>query len=122
MERKADNAISGVTDLPSRNETAALEATGGDSDLARELLEALVEGLPKDLSELRRCFQASDWPLLTETAHRIRGATSYCGVPALDNYLLQLERTAKTGDQNRVELELAQVEREARQLVRIVGD
>ena len=122
MERNADDAMSGVTHLPSRNETAALEAAGGDSGLARELFQALVEGLPKDLSELRRCFHASDWPLLTETAHRIRGATSYCGVPALDNYLLQLERTAKTGDQDRVELDLVQVEREAEQLVRTVGD
>ena len=98
-----------------------MEASGGNAELARELVEALVDGLPTELSELRSCFQASDWALLTETAHRIRGATSYCGVPALNACLRELERSAKTADRDGVACVLAQTEQETERLTRAVG-
>lgn len=120
MESNRNHVVSAVAVLPSWDETAALEATGGNAELAHELVQALVATLPAELSDLRRCFQANDWPLLTETAHRMRGATSYCGVPALDSCLRELERTAKIQDPDRVALELAQVEQEAERLARAV--
>lgn len=120
MEENRVHAESVATDLPAWDEAAALEVTGSNPDLARELVQMLVGGLPQDLSDLRRCFQAKDWPLLTATAHRMRGATSYCGVPALDARLKALEDSAKTGDRERIDVELAQVMREAERLTRAV--
>jgi two-component system sensor histidine kinase BarA len=116
MEQNNDGHLKPETALPSRDEIAALEAAGGDADLARELVQTLVRGLPTELADLRRCFGASDWRLLAEAAHRMRGATGYCGVPALDNCLQVLERAAKAGDRERSELELARVEQEAERL------
>lgn len=110
-----------VTELPSRDETAALAAAGGDSNLALELVATLTAGLPDELASLQRRFGASDWSALAEAAHRMRGATSYCGVPALDNRLQELERAAKAGNRDRIAHELAQVEREAERLTRAVG-
>ena len=49
-----------VTELPSRDETAALAAVGGDSALARELIEALVRSLPEELAVLRRCIESRE--------------------------------------------------------------
>lgn len=121
MEQDRVNAESVATDLPAWDEAAALELTGGDSDLARELVDMLVHGLPQDLSDLRRCFRTRDWPLLTETTHRIRGATGYCGVPALDTHLEALEDAAKTGDRERIDTELAQVAREAERLIHVIA-
>ncbi|WP_133510122.1 Hpt domain-containing protein [Candidatus Thiosymbion oneisti] len=118
MEEKRVNTESIATDLPAWDEAAALEIAGGNLDLARELVQMLVRGLPQDLSDLRRCFQANDWPLLTTTAHRMRGATSYCGVPALDAHLKALEDSAKAGDRERIDAELTQVVREAERLTR----
>jgi two-component system sensor histidine kinase BarA len=110
-----------VPDLPSRDETAALEAAGGNAALARELLETLMQGLPNELAELRRCFGANDWSLLAEAAHRMRGATAYCGVPALDEHLRELERATKAGGvPEHIGLKLEQVEREAQRLRRTV--
>ena len=38
--------------LPARDDAAALRSAGGDVDLARELLDALLAGLPAELQEL----------------------------------------------------------------------
>jgi two-component system sensor histidine kinase BarA len=120
MDRNLEDAKPTATDLAAWDETAALEATGGNADLTRELAQALVQGLPQELADLRHCLQANDWPLLAERAHRMRGATSYCGVPALDTCLRDLELTARTGDRERIEHEVLRVEQQAERLARAV--
>ena len=120
MERHRNGTENRVANLPSRDETAALEAAGGNADLARELLETLVAGLPQELADLQRCFAANDWPLLAEAAHRMRGATSYCGIPAMDNHLQALERAAMVGDRERAGLGIERVEQEAERLASVV--
>ena len=84
--------------LPTRDAAAALASAGGDAALADELLETLLAGLPAELADLRACLTESDWPELAEYAHQIRGATRYCGVPALDAAIEALERAARIGD------------------------
>ncbi|MEA3276620.1 MAG: Hpt domain-containing protein [Pseudomonadota bacterium] len=104
------------TKLPTRDETAALAAAGGDMGLAREMLESLLLGLPREMAILSGRFEAEDWPGLGEAAHHMRGATSYCGLPALDTALQDLERSAKAGDAKRIVVRLQQVAQEAERL------
>jgi len=118
MEQKRMELETLMTQLPARDEAAALEAAGGDADLARELVETLVQGLPNELAELQGCLLARDWPTLAATAHRMRGATSYCGAPALDTRLQELEAVADIRDPEGVGLRLRQVEQEAERLTR----
>jgi HPt (histidine-containing phosphotransfer) domain-containing protein len=106
----------GIPPLPSRDETAALASAGGDADLAAELFGALLEGLPAEIEDLRACLEESDWPGLAEHAHQVRGATRYCGVPALDEAIEALERAAKIGDPILIREGFARVEAEARRL------
>lgn len=79
------------------DEALALAAAGGDAALAGELLAALCAGLPSDLAELRAHWAAAAWQDLAEAAHRLRGATRYCGVSALDEDLANLERRTRAG-------------------------
>jgi two-component system sensor histidine kinase BarA len=102
--------------LPARDEVAALAAAGGDADLARELLTALLAGLPGEIEDLRAALAESDWPALADHAHQVRGASRYCGVPALDEAIESLERAARAADPERVGDTLAQVENEAARL------
>lgn len=87
-----------VSPLPARDTVAALASAGGDSDLAAELFGTLLAGLPGEIEDLRHCLEESDWHGLAEHAHQVRGATRYCGVPALDEAIEALERAAKIGD------------------------
>lgn len=106
-----------MTQLQSRDEAAALKAAGGDARLARELIETLVQSLPNELKELHGCFLAQNWPTLAATAHRLRGATSYCGAPALDTCLQNLVQAASIGDPEQIRPLLRQVEQEAERLI-----
>ncbi len=107
--------------LDVRDETAALALAGGDAGLAAELLEALLAGLPEELADLRACLAEADWPGLAEYAHQIRGATRYCGVPALDATIETLERAARVGDPARCRDAFHGVERQSRRLQTQLG-
>lgn len=96
--------------------TEALECTGGDADLAAELMEALLAGLPDEIASLEACLSESDWPGLAEYAHQVRSATSYCGVPALNDAISALERAAQIEDPLRCQDALDAVRLQARQL------
>jgi len=49
MEENRVNAESVATDLLAWDEAVALEITGDNPDLARELVQMLVQGLPQNL-------------------------------------------------------------------------
>ncbi|NCC27632.1 MAG: Hpt domain-containing protein [Gammaproteobacteria bacterium] len=110
------DTISTPNDPPVRDESAALECAGGDAALADELLTALLEGLPAEIDQLRADVAESDWTGLAEHAHQTRGATRYCGVPALDEALATLERAARRGDATQIPCILAEVESQAERL------
>lgn len=103
--------------LPARDDAAALSSAGGDADLARELLDVLLAGLPAEIQELRACIAESDWTALADHAHQVRGATRYCGVPALDEAIDALERAARRGDEVLIFGVFAAVESQAKRLV-----
>ena len=105
-----------ITLLPARDTVAALASAGGDADLAAELFSTLLEGLPGEIEDLRHCLEESDWPGLAEHAHQVRGATRYCGVPALDEAIEALERAAKIGDPSLIREGFERVEAESQRL------
>ena len=105
--------VTPLSQLPARDRVSALAVAGGDADLAAELFAALLAGLPDELAALRTEVAASDWEGLAELAHQVRGATRYCGVPALDEAAESLERAARAADPLRVAAAFANLEAEA---------
>jgi HPt (histidine-containing phosphotransfer) domain-containing protein len=101
-----------LAQLPARDPVAALATVGGDADLAAELFAALLAGLPDEMDHLRGCLAESDWTGLAEYAHQVRGATRYCGVPALDEATETLERVARLQDPELVARAFAGLEAE----------
>ncbi len=102
-----------LSQLPARDPVAALATAGGDPDLAADLFAALLAGLPAELAAVRACIAATDWPGLAEQAHQVRGATRYCGVPALDEATESLERAARIGDPELIARAFINLEAEA---------
>lgn len=107
--------------LPTRDASAALATTGGDAELAAQLFATLREGLPEEIDRLRHHTRAQDWSALADAAHRFRGATAYCGVPALDRALQELERVARNSDLEGIPASLERVERETERLIAYRG-
>jgi two-component system sensor histidine kinase BarA len=69
-----------------------LDITGGDRALAKEMFKQLCSELPQQLDDIHKYIQSRDWVNLREIAHKIRGSTSSCGVPALDYSVHNLEK------------------------------
>jgi two-component system sensor histidine kinase BarA len=62
---------------------AALRITGGNAELAEEMLVMLVEGLPDQLQQIGQYLRQRHWEALHDQVHRLQGSTAVCGVPRL---------------------------------------
>ncbi|WP_339514385.1 ATP-binding protein [Pseudomonas sp. RL_15y_Pfl2_60] len=75
-----------------------LRLAAGKADLAADMLNMLLAGLPTDLQAIRQARQAGNSQLLIERVHRLHGATRYCGVPQLRATCLRSETLLKQDD------------------------
>jgi len=103
------------------NENAALEKAGGNAELMRELLAMLVNELPTSVATLEQALQQEGKDTQSELAHKLKGSTAYCGVPALQEAATVLEQAIKTGQGDTAAL-LHAVKTEAERLVAFYHD
>ena len=101
-----------LDDLPTRDPDEALTAAGGNAQLAEDLFAMLRGDLETRLEEIRTLAARADLEGLRNAAHRLHGATHYCGVPALRQAVRELERASAAGEP--VDKALAAVEKAAR--------
>ena len=80
------------------NWSICVQKMSGNSALAKEFLEQFVSELPKHRETLLHCMKASDYEGLEQTAHTLRGACGFCGVPKLERSLAKLEYLAQHTD------------------------
>ena len=73
----------------------ALERAAGNEDLAKELFGMLLEELPVYQYELQHSLSENDLARLLEHTHKLNGAATYTGVPALKAAVNDLETTLK---------------------------
>jgi two-component system sensor histidine kinase BarA len=96
-----------------------LDITGGDQKLAKEMLNQLCSELPQQLEEIQQYIQQQDWENLKEIAHKMRGSTSSCGVPALDFSVHQLEQITATKQADLLLEEFNTVEHQVKRLLQV---
>ena len=87
----------GHSNLPVRNMEQALRIAGGSADLVEEMFTQLLKDLPLQLEQMEKQALETDWEALWNTTHHMHGATTLCGVPALDHAVAMLEKEAKSG-------------------------
>jgi len=69
--------------LEVHNENTGIELAGGNKQLANELFAMLIKELPTHRKEIKNAQKDKDLTKLKNHTHKLHGATSYCGVPAL---------------------------------------
>lgn len=84
--------------LPLIDPDDALERAGRRTEVVAELHAMLLDSLPVTSETLRQAHEAGDLDRLRNTAHRLRGATLYCGVPRLRAQVAEVERLCTEGD------------------------
>ncbi|WP_417347911.1 two-component sensor histidine kinase BarA [Ferrimonas sp.] len=82
----------------------ALTQSGGNDDLAREMLKMLAQSIPETREQIEYALHQGDRHTLQQTVHKLHGATCYSGVPALQSLCANLEGQLKQG-QDTLDLE-----------------
>ncbi|MGB9098915.1 two-component sensor histidine kinase BarA [Erwinia sp.] len=70
----------------------ALRQAANKPDLARDLLQMLVDFLPEVKGLVERYMESADTLALRDIIHKLHGSASYSGVPRLKQLCLQLEQ------------------------------
>ena len=80
------------------------------------LIADMLGSLPDQLTEAAGALAQEDWIRLREVAHRIKGATAVCAVPALHHAVCELQRVAREADASRARPWLDRIDGERRRL------
>ncbi|KNC07958.1 histidine kinase [Pantoea sp. RIT-PI-b] len=110
---------------PSLDWSLALRQAANKADLARDLLQMLLDFLPEVEDRVEHAIASNDVVGLREIIHKLHGSASYSGVPRLKQLCQQLEKSLhQESDIEALEPELlelsdemANVAREARKLL-----
>ena len=78
-------------DLPVIDLELGKKLSGGKEDLAKEMIGMLKEHLPNDFAIIKTAFEKNDLDALQVSVHKMHGAVSYCGTPALKQATADLE-------------------------------
>ena len=70
----------------------------GSIDTVKNLLALLLQELPNDLAQMNRSFAQQDYPLVEQTAHKIKGGAVYLGTHRMKYACQYVERYWKSGE------------------------
>lgn len=77
--------------------TLAVNRTGGNEELAREMLSGLVDSLDDNYKDIEKAIESQNIEQLKALIHKLNGTCCYTGVPNLANICLELETQLKRG-------------------------
>ena len=98
-------------------EGAALESTGGDSELLKELIVVFLEHAPVWMRELSDALGRGDAVEVHRLAHTIKGAVDSCGAARAYDAAMLLERMGQGGDLGGAPAAYATLDRELAQVL-----
>jgi two-component system sensor histidine kinase BarA len=74
----------------------SVKMAGGKSDLARDMIDMLIQHIPKAREEINKAKNERALDELLKAVHKFHGATCYVGVPQLTRYAKSYESHLKT--------------------------
>jgi CheY-like chemotaxis protein/HPt (histidine-containing phosphotransfer) domain-containing protein len=107
---------------PSRIDTAmALQRTGGDLELARELGAMMSTEIPKWLGEIDKALATDDAKLLARAAHTLKGQADHWGAKRALELARELELLGKAGSMSEAAKAKAAVAEEFSEVARAIS-
>ena len=100
----------------------AMDATGGDPELLKEIVGIFLEDFPRMVGDLERALDAADAEAVRRAAHTLKGSVAVLGAKALAVAAKDAEDGARTGDLDAAMAAFARVEEEAKRLVPVLEE
>lgn len=97
QKQKIENALSSNEDFAIVDFEYAKKLLGGNEVVAREILNMLIDSLPKESERLTEAYHEKNWEALGAIAHKLKGGASYCGTLKLKATCTELENYLKSG-------------------------
>lgn len=72
------------------------DASGGDAEFLRELVDIYLEDAEVRLSELKEALISADSDSFGRTAHQLKGSSANMGAVSVSDWAKQLEQAGKT--------------------------
>ena len=94
-----------------------MQQASGRQALEDELYRRFLDSLPIELNTMYRHYNDRDWMGLTESAHRLHGASAVCAVRDLELLAGKLELAADNAREDQAGILLKQIDRESRRLM-----
>ncbi|MCW4446950.1 two-component sensor histidine kinase BarA [Vibrio splendidus] len=78
---------------------SAMKQAANKEDLARDMLQMLVDFIPEVYEAAEKAIEDSDYPVeaLTHIIHKMHGSSSYSGVPRLKSVCATIEKELRSG-------------------------
>jgi two-component system sensor histidine kinase BarA len=77
----------------------SLKLTGGNAEIAHEMLMGLLELLDMDKARINQMYAEQQWKKMRDHVHKLHGAACYCGVPELKNAAAHLEKQLNSSNE-----------------------
>lgn len=100
---------------------ALTRITGGNTSLAEELITMLLIELPDHKADLQSAHAENNLEQVAAVSHTLCGGAAYCGALRLKELSRTLEDAARTGNENRIDTALIELETEIEQLLASAG-
>lgn len=104
--KRIENALGSNEDSAQKEKVVDFEYAkkllGGNEVAAHEILNMLVDSLPKESEKLKEAYQQKNWEALAAIAHKLKGGASYCGTLQLKAACTELENYIKSGLTTRI--------------------
>ena len=79
-----------------------LTLANNNAEIANDLLTLFIADLPSVIKNMSKSFTTQDFHTLKDQAHRLHGATCYCGVPRLKTAVQNLEKHLKNDESKKL--------------------
>lgn len=79
-----------------------LTLANNNAEIANDLLTLFIADLPSVIQNMTKSFNSEDFHTLKDQAHRLHGATCYCGVPRLKIAVQNLEVHLKNDESKKL--------------------
>lgn len=91
------------------NLAAATELCGGKEDIAREIIQMLINELPQQALDLRTALTQQNWHDMDYISHKLAGSTAYCGMEVLKKQARALNNMIRQQQWSNVEIQTDRV-------------
>ena len=84
------------------NLSAAIQLCGGKEDIAREIIQMLINELPQHAQNLAAALSQQNWHEMDYISHKLAGSAAYCGMELLKKQARTLNNLIREQQWNNV--------------------